>query len=140
MSTGYLQVYRQQGFVSIGLVTKDNDGAPVAPDAGPTADFFRVDPADGTVTKDLAIGTDGVLTLAAVAGSPFLFQSGLDLSTALFEQYEVVISYSFGAGAGTAVQHIQLIVSNLNQLQFNGTSVTVASVGTTFKAPDPTVP
>lgn len=140
MSTGYLQVYRQQGFVSIGLVTKDNDGAPVAPDAGPTADFFRADPADGTVALDLAIGTNGVLTLAAVAGSPFLFQAGLDLSTALFEQYEVIISYAFGAGAGTAVQHIQLIVSNLNQLQFNSTSVTVASVGTTFKAPNPTVP
>jgi hypothetical protein len=140
MSTGYLQVYRQQGFTSIGLVTKDNDGAPVAPDAGPVAAFFRINPADGTAAKDTAVGTLGDLTLAAVAGSPFLFQAGLDLSTALFEQYEVVISYSFGGGAGTAVQHLQLIVSNLDQIQFSSSGVTVAQPGTTFKAPTPTVP
>lgn len=140
MSTGYLQVYRQQGFVSIGLVTKDNDGSPVAPDADPVAEFFRIDPTTGLAAKDLAVGTLGDLTLSLAPGATFLFQGGLDLSTALFEQYEVVISYAYGGGADTAVQHLQLIISNLDQLLFESSSVTAVSPGTTFKAPNPTVP
>lgn len=140
MSTGYLQVYRQQGFVSIGLVTKDLDGAPVGPDTSAVAEFFRVDPTTGLAAKDPAIGTLGDVTLSLVAGSTFLHQAGLDLSTALFEQYEVVISYAYGGGAATAVHHLQLIISNLDQIQFNSTGVTVASAGTTFKAPTPSVP
>lgn len=142
MSQGYLQCYRQQNFLTIGVVTLDNDGAPVTPDApGPLAEFFRADPAGGVPAKDLNInGLTGELTLTLVPGSGFLYAAVLDLTEALFEQYEITISYTYNTGADTAVQHLRLFISNLDQIYFNSRNVTVASVGTTFKAPTPSVP
>lgn len=139
MTTGYLQVYRQVGTISIGVVTKDNDGAPVTPDADPLAEFFRVDPTTGLLAKDLAInGLTGEQTLSLVSG--FLYSGPLVLSEAQFEQYEITITYSYNAGADTAVQHLRLFISNLDQILYESRTTTVASVGTTFKAPTPIVP
>ena len=82
----YLQVQKQIGYVGLAVVTKDNDGAPVTPDANPICDIFRVDPATGIAVKDLAMGTLGQITLPLVAGSAFLYNGALNLAPAAFQQ------------------------------------------------------
>ena len=137
----FLQVYRQIGTVSIGIVTTTAAGEPVSPDADPLAEFFRVDPATGLLAKDLNInGLTGEQTLSLVPGSGFLYAGPLVLSEAQFEQYEITVTYSHGAGAATVVKHLRLMINNVDQILFESRNVTVASVGTTFKAPTPTVP
>tara|TARA_Y100000815_G_C13228452_1_gene457088 strand:+ start:339 stop:764 length:426 start_codon:yes stop_codon:yes gene_type:complete len=141
MSQGYIQCYRQQGFISISVVALDNDGVPVVPDSDPLAELFRIDPNTGTAAKDLNInGLTGEISLPLVAGSSFLYSGALDLSEALFEHYEITVTYSYNSGADTAVHHIRLFISNIDQILYESRNVTVASVGTTFKAPTPDIP
>lgn len=139
--SGFLHCYRAQGIVGIAVVTKDNDGSPVTPDAGPLVELYRVDPTTGIPAKDLNINAfTGELTMSLVAGSSFLYSAALDLSEALFEQYEVVVTYSYGGAADTAVQHLRLFINDSAQIITNSSVTSVASVGTTFKAPTPTIP
>ena len=135
----YFRYYRSQGFASINFVTVDNSGNPVSPDADPTVSFYRVDPSNGTLAQDLNVSSpDGFLTMAQVDG--FLYSASLDLSETLFENYSLVVTYTYGGLANTHVANLQLHVSNLDQAHYVSTAVTSGAPGTTYRFPSPPVP
>lgn len=133
----FIQVQKQIGYVGIAVVTKDNAGAPVTPDSAPLCDIYRVDPATGIAVKDLAMGTMGQINLSLVAGSAFLYNGALNLAPATFQQYECVVTYSYGGGAATAVQKVTLLIDAAATYVVNNQKTTVAGVGTTFISPPP---
>jgi len=127
--------YKDQGFSAVSVVTKRTNGSLVTPDAGPLCEFFRVDPNTGAMVKDLTMGTLGEVNLALVPGSSFLYSAPIDLSPAEFELYELTITYSYDAAAGTNVERVTLIVSRPDTIIYRSRNITVGSQGTTFKAP-----
>jgi len=129
--------HRDQAFTAVSIVTKREDGTLVTPDADPLCEIFRMDPSTGVYVKDLNMGALGEVSLTLVAGSSFLYSAPIDLSDALFEMYELTITYSYDAAAGTNVERITLIVSNPDTIVFRNRNTTVGSQGTTFKAPTP---
>lgn len=129
--------HRDQAFTAVSIITKREDGTLVTPDADPLCEIFRMDPNTGVYVKDLNMETLGEVSLTLVAGSSFLYSAPIALSNALFEMYELTITYSYDAAAGTNVERITLIVSNPDTIVFRNRNTTVGSQGTTFKAPTP---
>jgi len=135
--TDRLFVRKSLPFVNINIITTNSLGVGVTPDTNPTARIYRVDPAGGALALDYSLGDMGVITLSQLDGQQGWHGVGLDLTASTFEQYEILVSYSI-----TAVvfhQKVSLQVSSeLEAINDAATSnVTVASIGTTFKAPSP---
>lgn len=131
--------YKDQGFSSVSIVTKRTNGSLVTPDAAPICEFFRVNPTNGTLAKDLAMGTLGQVDLTLAAGSSFLYSAPINLIPAAFDLYFLTISYQYDAAAGSNVQHVTLVVSRPDTIIYRSRNVTLGSQGTTFKAPSPVI-
>jgi len=129
--------HRDQAFAAVSVVTKRENGTLVTPDSNPLCEIFRMNPETGVYVKDLNMGNLGEVSLSLVAGSSFLYSAPIDLSDALFELYELTVTYSYDASAGTNVDRITLIISNPDTIVFRNRNTTVGSQGTTFKAPTP---
>ncbi len=132
-----LITHKDQGFVAVSTVTKEIDGTITSPDSDPLCEVFRKDPTTGLLAKDLSMGILGEFTLSLVPGSSFLYSGPLDLSPAAFTDYEITISYAYGAGAGTNVERVSLLVSLPGTIIFRNRVVSSWSQGTTFSAPTP---
>jgi len=129
--------YKDQGFTTVSVVTKRTNGSLVTPDAAPLCDIFRVNPANGSIVKDLTMGTLGQVTLALVAGSSFLYAAPINLAPSLFELYYLTITWQYDAAAGANVERETLIVSRPDTIVYRSRNITLGSQGTTFKAPTP---
>lgn len=130
-------VHRDQQFVAVSIVSKRPNGTLVTPDSNPRCEIFRVNPETGGLAKDLALGTLGEFNLSLAPGSSFLYTAGLDLTAAQFSQYELTVTFSFDASAGTQVEHLSLSISDPLTVTYRNRNVMAGALGTTFKAPTP---
>jgi hypothetical protein len=129
--------FKDQGFTAATVVTKRTNGSLVTPDAGPLCEFYRVDPTTGAMAKDLAMGTNGRVTMTLVPGTSFMYSAAIDLAPADFDLYSLSITYSYDSSAGTNSERIHLMVSRPDMIIYRSRNVTIASQGTTFRAPTP---
>lgn len=130
-------VHKDQQFVAVSIITKRPNGTLCTPDSNPRCEVFRVNPQTGGLAKDPAMGILGEFNLSLAPGSSFLYTGGLDLSAAQFTQYELTVTFSFDAAAGTQVEHLSLSISDPLTVTYRNRNVMAGALGTTFKAPTP---
>lgn len=82
-------------FANISFFTRDFDGAAVEPDAPPVGRIFRVNPVDGSIALDVALGSSGFIDFVnspPVALTTF-WQYPLSLSNAVYNNYFILVTY-----------------------------------------------
>jgi hypothetical protein len=90
----YQLVRKGDAFTRIAVQFTDEMGMPITLTANPVARIYRINPADGSMVLDTAMGTSGLLPLPVDALLTGLYGAALALSPALYEHYEIFVQYN----------------------------------------------
>ena len=95
----FLSVPGCADIANITFFTRDSNGDLAVPDSDPIGRIYRINPADGSIAFDVALGASGFLNFAnspAVALTQF-WQYPLSLSNAVYNNYFIIITYAVAA-------------------------------------------
>jgi len=94
-------------FINAAIACTDATGAAIDPSSA-EARFYLVSQIDGSLSLDVRIGTDGVLTLAKQAGQTGFWGGAVDIATLDPAQYVILFKAVIGGTTSIAVDFLEI--------------------------------
>lgn len=128
----YKMIRKGDAFTRLTVQFTDAVGAPDLPSGSVIARIYRINPADGTMVLDVAMGTSGQVILTSDVLSGGLYSAALSLAPAVYEHYEIIVQY--GAASPYAFCRITLFLSEDLKSIYDNRNVEFTSKRTGYAA------